>query len=47
MENLEGIVRVTTYLTPGDRRKLRQLALDRDTTVTEILRDLILKELAE
>jgi putative ubiquitin-RnfH superfamily antitoxin RatB of RatAB toxin-antitoxin module len=42
----DEIVRVTTYLAPADRRKLRQLALDRETTVAEIVRQLILKELA-
>lgn len=44
-ETPETIVRVTTYLDPVSRRKLRQLALDRDTTVAEIVRQLILKEL--
>lgn len=41
----DELVRVTTYLDPDDRRRLRQLALDRDTTVAEIVRKLILTEL--
>jgi hypothetical protein len=41
----ETVVRVTTYLAPEERRALRQLALDTDTTVTEIVRRLIQAEL--
>jgi hypothetical protein len=43
----DPIMRVTTYLSPEDRRKLRQLALDSDRTVAEIVRRLILAELAK
>jgi hypothetical protein len=44
-ESETGRVRVSTYLTPEERRALRLLSAGRDQLVAEVVRRLILKEL--
>lgn len=39
----EATARVSTYLTPEEKRQLRLYAIDHDTTPTEVLRNLVRK----